>query len=136
MKRLLLLLAVLGLVSCGREQTRKKLLDKVWRVVDVTPPANGTFDVEATNEAEDLKNGFYRHATFEFRSGGLFRTRFSGKPDSGNYQISFDGTILSLYPLHGTKMYEQIRILRLTKHEFDFNTVLSRFYMTLHLKNP
>lgn len=130
----LLFPALLLLASCGRSRTEKLLLDKTWRVYDVTPPQTGTFDVDASNEAEELKNGFYKNASFEFQTSGIFIATFSGKPDSGKFRIGYDGKIISLYPLHGDKIYEQIDIQRLTDSTLDFNTLMAKFDMTLHLK--
>jgi hypothetical protein len=125
---------ILLLGSCGKDHTKHLLLNKVWEVNDVTPP-EGTFDIDATNEAQDLKNGFYRHATFEFFDNGIFRTDFGGQLDSGNFKIGPYGKVVSLYQLHAKKMYEQIEIQELTKNELAFNTLISNFSMTLHLHN-
>ncbi|GAA4318813.1 hypothetical protein [Compostibacter hankyongensis] len=131
---LLISSACLLLLSCGKSSTEKKLWDKHWKVYDVTPPP-GIFDVEATHQAEDLKNGFYKNAWFQFTRDGVFRASFGGKADSGKYTISFDGKIISLYPWQGTKMYEQLRVLKLTPQQFDFNTILADFRMTLHTRS-
>lgn len=123
------------LVACGKSRTEKLLWNKKWGVYNVTPPDNGTFDVEASDRAQELKNGFYKDTWFQFTEYGLFRASFGGKVDSGKYTISYDGQIISLYPLKGNKMYEQIQVKQLTRDKFDFNTVIADFHMTLHTKN-
>lgn len=123
---------LLSLSSCGRSLTEKLLLNKKWEVYDVTAPGN--FDIETYNRAQDLKNGFYKNAWFQFLHDSLFITSFGGKLDSGKYHINTGGQTISLYPLQGGKMYEQIQIQKLNSHSLDFNTLISDFNMTLHLK--
>jgi hypothetical protein len=129
----LLAFASICLVSCGRGKTEKLLLYKKWGVIDVKPPG-GTFSIEASNRARDLKNGFYKNAWFKFLPDSIFIASFSGKADSGKYHISGDGQTISLYPKHGGKMYEQIEIRHLTTDQLTFNTAIADFHMTLHLK--
>ncbi|HVB02950.1 MAG TPA: hypothetical protein VNE41_04440 [Chitinophagaceae bacterium] len=125
---------VLILVSCGKGRTEKLLVDKQWRVTNVTPPANGNFDIEDENEAQQLKNSVYQNAWFEFTHYGIFMASFNGKLDSGDYKLNYNGKIISLYPLHGNRIYEQIQIQRLNSKELNFNTLIAHFYMTLHCK--
>lgn len=120
--------------SCGNNRTRHLIQDKRWNVQDVTPPANGNFDIEDENEAQQLKAGFYKNAWFEFTSQGIFKASFDGKLDSGKYNVGSGGHIISLYTLHADTMYEQIQIQLLNNQELDFNTLISSFYMTLHCK--
>lgn len=135
MKHLLILcISTLLLSACSKGHTEKLLWDKKWEVYNVTPPASDNFDLEAANRARDLKNGFYNGAWFQFTRYGLFRAAFGGKVDSGKYTISYDGKVISLYPLQGNKMYEQLQIQHLTKEQFDFNTVIADFKMTLHTR--
>lgn len=123
---------ILLLVACGRAKTERLLLNKKWEVYDVTAPGN--FDIETYNRAQDLKNGFYKNAWFQFLPDSIFITSFSGKVDTGKYHINSGGQTISLYPLYGNKMYEEIQIQRLDAHFFDFNTLIADFNMTLHLK--
>ncbi len=123
---------ILLLVSCGRAKTERLLLNKKWEVYDVTAPGN--FDIETYNRAQDLKNGFYKNAWFQFLPDSIFITSFSGKPDTGKYHINSGGQTISLYPLYSNKMYEEIQIQKLDAHFFDFNTLIADFNMTLHLK--
>ncbi|MBX6379871.1 MAG: hypothetical protein IRZ01_04220 [Thermoflavifilum aggregans] len=125
---------IIGLLGCGKAHTRKLLLHKTWHVVDVTPPENGNFDIEASRAAEEMKNGFYRNASFTFLDNGLFFTDFNGKTDTGRYAINPGGKIISLYPLRGNKIYEQIRIRELNDSTLSFTTVMANFDMVLHLK--
>ncbi|MCL6523150.1 MAG: hypothetical protein K6T34_00685 [Thermoflavifilum sp.] len=120
--------------SCGRTHTQQLLLHKTWHVVDVTPPDNGNFDIEAVRAAEQMKNGFYRDANFTFLKNGLFVSDFNGKRDTGRYTISPGGKIISLYPLQGNRIYEQIHILELSDSVLSFSTVMANFHMVLHLK--
>jgi hypothetical protein len=123
---------ILLLVSCGRAKTERLLLNKKWEVYDVTAPGN--FDIETYNRAQDLKNGFYKNAWFQFLPDSIFITSFSGKSDTGKYHINSGGQTISLYPLYSNKMYEEIQIQKLDAHFFDFNTLIADFNMTLHLK--
>lgn len=118
--------------SCGKAETEKLLLNKKWEVYDVTAPGN--FDIQAYNRAQDLKDGFYKNAWFQFLPDSLFITSFGGKLDSGKYHVNTGGQTVSLYPLHGGKMYEQIQIQKINAHNLDFNTLMADFNMTLHLK--
>jgi hypothetical protein len=132
-------LICLVLQSCGNRKTLAMLQDKYWKVTDVTPPARGNFDIEDQNQADELKQGVYRNAWFEFTGNGTFKASFDGKLDSGKYKLGANGRIISLYPLHADTVYEQIQIQRLDDHELDFNTLIARFYMTLHcqaIPNP
>ena len=134
-KSIIFFTLMLFLCACGKNKTAWLLENKHWKVYNVTPPATGTFDIDAANEAEELKNGFYKNAQFEFVSNGIYRTTFGGKIDSGKFKINYDGKIISLYPLHGNKMYEQIQLQKLTDNEMNFNTLIADFYMTLNLKS-
>ncbi|SFV34214.1 hypothetical protein [Thermoflavifilum thermophilum] len=125
---------ITGIMGCGKAHTRKLLLHKTWHVINVTPPENGSFDIEATRAAEEMKNGFYKNASFTFLDNGLFFTDFNGKTDTGRYEINPGGKIISLYPLHGNKIYEQIRIRELNDSILSFTTVMANFDMMLHLK--
>ncbi|MBX5438515.1 MAG: hypothetical protein IRZ29_03120, partial [Thermoflavifilum sp.] len=122
------------LLGCGKTHTRKLLLHKTWHVINVTPPENGSFDIEAARAAEEMKNGFYRNASFTFLDNGLFFTNFNGKIDTGRYEINPGGKIISLYPLQGNKIYEQIQIQELNDSTLSFTTVMANFHMVLHLK--
>lgn len=128
------LVLITCMLGCGKTHTRKLLLHKTWHVVDVTPPENGNFDIEASRAAEEMKNGFYRNASFTFLDNGLFFTNFNGKIDTGRYEINPGGKIISLYPLHGNKIYEQIQIRELHDSTLSFTTIMANFYMVLHLK--
>lgn len=128
-----LLLFCLAATSCGRSETAKLLQHKKWEVYDVTPPG-GTFSIEASNRAEELRDGFYKNAWFRFLPDGLFIASFHGRADSGKYRISTGGKTISLYPEHGSRMYEQIQIRQLTRDRFSFNTLIADFHMVLHLK--
>ncbi len=135
MQRYIFLLAgILLLTACGKGRTEKQLLDKRWKVYDVTPPQTGVYDVDAANQADELKNGFYKNAWFEFEQNGIFKANFAGKTDSGKFKVSRDGEIISLYPLHSSKMYEQIQIQQLSASTLRFNTLIAKFDMTLDLK--
>jgi hypothetical protein len=128
-----LLMLCLAFASCGRNQTAKLLQGKKWEVYDVTPPG-GTFSIEASNRAQELKDGFYKNAWFRFLPDGIFIASFHGRSDSGKYRISAGGKTISLYPEHGSRMYEQMQIRQLTQDRFSFNTVIADFHMVLHLK--
>src|SRR5690242_11812442 len=65
------LMLCLAFASCGRNQTAKLLQGKKWEVYDVTPPG-GTFSIEASNRAQELKDGFYKNAWFRFLPDGIF----------------------------------------------------------------
>lgn len=129
---LLLLLVMLGLLSCGRTKTRNLLLDKQWMVKDVTPPA-GTFNVEESNRAEELKAGFYKGAWFKFLPDSIFVASLGGKTDTGRYHINAGGDVIALYPASGGKLYEQLQVQRLTDNQFAFTTVIANFHLVLHL---
>jgi len=131
---LLMVTGIIFLAACGKSRTEKLLLDKRWKVYDVTPPRTGVYDVDAANQAEELKNGFYKNAWFEFEQNGIFKADFAGKTDSGKFKISPGGGIISLYPLHSDKMYEQIQIQNLSDSTLRFNTLIAKFDMTLDLK--
>ena len=120
--------------GCGKQRALRLLNGKRWKVTDVTPPRNGNFDIEDQNQAEAYKEGVYRNAWFEFSPTGIFRASFDGKVDSGKYQVSGNGKLISLYPLHADTIYEQIQVQRLDTGELDFNTLIASFYMTLHCK--
>lgn len=122
------------LVSCGRAKTEKLLMNKRWVVYDVTPP-KGVFNIEKSNRAQDLKNGFYKNAWFEFLPDSLFVASFGGKTDTGKYVIRMDGETVSLYPRYGHTIYEQIEIEQLSEDRLHFNTKVADFHMTLHLKS-
>lgn len=135
MSRLMVLLALaalLGLLSCGRAKTENLLLDKMWMVTDVTPPA-GTFNVEESNRAQDLKAGFYKDAWFKFLPDSIFVASIGGKTDTGRYHINSGGDAIRLYPAGGGKMYEQLQVQRLTANQFVFTTVIANFHLVLHL---
>jgi hypothetical protein len=128
-----ILLFTLALASCGRKETAKLLQGKKWEVYDVTPPG-GAFSIEASNRAEELKNGFYKNAWFRFLPDGIFIASFQGKADSGKYRISTTGKTISLYPKYGDSIYEQIQVRQLTRDRFSFNTLIADFHLVLHLK--
>ncbi len=125
-------LMVVGfLSSCGLKKTEELLMNKRWKVYDVTPPP-GRFNIEQSNRAKELKNGFYRDAWFEFLPDSVFVASFSGKADTAKYVIRSGGDAISLYPRYGNKIYEQIEIVQLTEDTLKFKT--ASFNMTLHLK--
>ncbi len=121
------------LISCGRGKTERLLMNKRWQVYDVTPP-DGTFNIEKSNRAKDLKNGFYKNAWFEFLPDSLFVASFGGKADTGKYAIRPSGKRISLFPRYENKLYEQIRIVKLNADKMQFTTQVADFHMTLHLK--
>lgn len=125
---------LLLLTGCFRARTRKLLEQKRWYVVNVTPPDEGGFNIEMFDKARDLKNGFYKGSWFYFGKDSLFEACFQGKIDTGKYALGADGRVLSLFPKKGGPIYEQIQIQQLSDSTFDFNTVISSFKMTLHLK--
>ncbi len=129
----ILLLSVCLLSSCGRMRTEKLLMNKRWLVYDVTPPA-GTFNIEKSNRAKELKNGFYKNAWFEFLSDSLFVASFGGKTDTGKYAIRAGGKAVSLFPRYGHTIYEQIKIKELKRDRLQFTTQIADFHMLLHLK--
>jgi len=129
---LLALLAVAAVASCGRSKTTNLLLDKQWMVTDVTPPS-GTFNVEQSNRAQDLKAGFYKGAWFKFMPDSIFVASLGGRTDTGRYHINATGDVISLYPAGGGRMYEQLQIQRLTLNQFVFTTVIADFHLVLHL---
>lgn len=133
MQALFFLMIVVCIVSCGRSKTEEMLKGKKWEVYDVTPPA-GAFNIEDANRASDLKNGFYKGAWFKFLPEGIFVASFEGKADTGRYQISSNGKMISLYPKNSDKVYEQIQIQHLTSNKMDFNTIVADFNLVLHLK--
>lgn len=130
----LLILSLVVITSCGRSKTKKLLLNKKWEVYNVTPPG-GIFNVEQSNRAKELKDGFYKNAWFKFLPDSIFIASFSGKADSGKYHISAGGKTISLYPKQGNKIYEQIQIRKLTNNRLSFNTVIADFHLILHLKS-
>ena len=133
MRSLFFLVIIFCFISCGRSKTEDLIKGKKWEVYDVTPPA-GVFNIEDANRASDLKNGFYKEAWFKFLSDGIFVASFEGKADTGRYQISSNGKMISLYPKHGKDVYEQIQIQHLTNDKMDFNTIVADFNLVLHLK--
>jgi hypothetical protein len=122
------------MISCGRARTEKLLLNKTWQVYDVTPPPGGGFNVEESNRAQELKEGFYKNTWFKFLPDSIFIASFNGKADSGKYHIGSDGKVIALYPKQGNKMYEQIQVQQLTDTRLSFNTVIADFHLVLHLK--
>ncbi len=129
---LVVVFAVVGLLNaCGLKKTEKLLMNKRWEVYDVTPP-RGRFNIEQSNRAKELKNGFYKDAWFEFLPDSVFVASFNGKADTAKYVIRSGGDAISLYPRYGNKIYEQIELVRLTEDTLQFNT--ASFHMTLHLK--
>lgn len=136
MKKYLYFLCVMSLLifwsSCGM-RTEKLLLNKKWEVYNVTPPS-GAFDLDAINRAEELKNGFYKNAWFQFLPDSVFITSFGNRLDTGKYVIRCAGKLIALYPKYGGRIYEEIQIQKLTSDKLLFNTVMADFHMTLHLK--
>lgn len=130
---LLLCLVLAGAASCGRQKTERLLLHKQWLVYDVTPPP-GPFNIEESNRAQELKDGFYKNAWFEFLRDSIFVASVGGKTDTGKYHISGDGSRIALFPKQGTKVYEQIEIRQLSAEKLSFNTVVANFHLVLHLK--
>lgn len=128
-------LLILILASCGKSKTRELIAGKTWKVVDVTPPKGIEFDMGQYNEAQKLKATYYKGAYFKFTNNGTFVAHINGKSDSGRYKVNFNGSLISLYPQSADTIYEQIDIKKLTEKEFDFNTVLADFHMTLHTKS-
>lgn len=119
--------------SCGKTKTEKLLVNKRWEVYDVTPPP-GPFNVEESNRAKELKNGFYKNAWFEFQQDSMFVASFGGSVDTAKYAIRSGGDAVSLYPRYGNKIYEQIEIVLLTADKLKFSTEVASFNMILHLK--
>lgn len=129
------LAAMLALTGCFQQRTLKDLAGKRWYVVNVTPPDQGGFNIEQFDRARDLKNGFYQGAWFYFGKDSLFQACFQGTVDTGKYALGRNGKVISLFPKTGGSMYEQIEIQSISDSTFEFNTVISSFRMTLHLKS-
>lgn len=131
--RLLLFLGVIiGFSSCGKSHTEKLLTQKRWVVYDVKPPS-GTFNIEKSLRAKQLKNGFYKNAWFEFLEDSLFVASFKGNPDTGRYAIIAKDEV-SLYPKYRDTVYERLKIVTIGDSLLSFNTRKADFYMTLLLK--
>ncbi|MHB1922037.1 MAG: hypothetical protein ACYCOO_07350 [Chitinophagaceae bacterium] len=130
-----LFLLSLVLIGCGKVKTSHLLENRIWVVQNITPPETMNFDIEAYNQAQDLKNGFYKNASFQFKKNGIFKATFNHIPDSGRFKVSWDGEIISLFPLTGGKSYEQIQIQQLNDSVLSFNTLIANFNMVINCKN-
>ncbi len=128
----LLLLGMSFLMSCGEGETKRLLMNKKWEVYDVKPP-EGTFNIENSKRAKQLKNGFYQGAWFKFLEDSLFVASFGGEIDTAKYALIAKDEI-ELYPSHGGKAYERLLILKINKDELNFDTEMADFKMTLFLK--
>lgn len=133
--RIIFLACLLFIAACST-QTKKLLVNKTWKVIDVQVPKEIPFDVQNYDQAAALKNGFYKNASFEFKPDGTFIATFQNKPDTGRYRVTNNGHSVELRPQKGNKVYEHLEIVEISQEELAFKTLIDKDFKFILLCKP
>lgn len=121
--------------ACSSGKTNELLQHKKWKVYDVSVPASEPYNNVQVTQANDLKNGYYSDAYYQFLDNGLFIATIAGRPDSGRYKLLSNGRIISITAANGQRSTEHlIEVTKLNESEFNMKVQSGEYHFILHTR--